>query len=211
MMRSLICISLIIFASCGQKDFPDYSDSAGLEREEQQSGIYAGELIPLNRALTGPIDGHLKIWIQGIQFYAKVILKRGLGRLRHEQYIHLGSECPGSANDVDGNGVLSISEVVEFSGQRLIPLDRILKSQKDGLGWFPTTNKKGSYAYSRSTSVRDLIEDLRAPDYSPHDHLAKLGAGENLDLDRRTLILYGTIDGILLPLACAEIRESFDF
>jgi len=211
MVRSLVCICLLFFASCGQRDFPDYSGSTEQQREEQQSGIYFGELIPLNKALTGPIEGHTKIWIQGIQFYTKVILKRGIARLRHEQYIHAGSECPNAAQDLNSDGIISISEVMRSSGKRLIPLDRILKTQKDGLGWFPTTSKNGSYVYSRSTAVFHLLEDLRSPDSSSHDHLGKLGEGEGLDLHRRTLILYANVDNILLPVACAEIRESFDF
>jgi hypothetical protein len=208
MVRGLICIFIVLSVSCGQQSFPDYENTDNEIREEQNSGNFHGGLVALNRSITGSIDGHVKVWIRGVQFYSKVVLKHGPGRMRYEQYIHTESGCPNQSHDLNGDGFLSVSEVVSVSGFKLIPLDRVLKTQNEGLGWFPTSSKKGSYVYSRSTAVFDLMKDLRGPDSSPSDRMVKLPNNEDLDLFRRTLILYAYIDNTYLPVACAEIRVS---
>lgn len=211
MMRLLICISFIIaLISCGKQTFPDYTDDSDLQREEQEAGTYGATFKPLNPHKSGNFKGHAVLWIRGIQFYIRVILTSAQPRVRHLQAIHTSGRCPEKSDDKNGDNILDFTEVLAAAGPHLIPLDRSLKTQLHGSEWFPTTDGEGTMNYSRSIGVSQMMSDLRARDPVPGDYLAKLVAGENLDIGMRTIIIYGTSTDALLPIACGEIFEEFE-
>lgn len=211
MVRFFFSISiLLLLPACGKQKFPDYNDESGLQREEQEEGVYGAKFTLLNAHKSGNFKAHSVLWIRGIQFYVRVILTGGEPRLRHIQSIHTGGRCPQSSDDSNGDNILDYAEVMQSSGPMLIPLDRSLRSQGHGNEWYPTSDGKGTMNYSRSTGVFDLMEDLRRKDPIAEDFLTKLNAGENLNLDQRTIIIYGTSTDPMLPIACAEIYEEFE-
>ncbi len=196
--------------SCGKQKFPDYTDDSGLQREEEESGAYGAKFSPLNSRKTGNFKGHAVLWTRGIQFYIRVILTESQPRVRHIQSIHKGGRCPESSDDANGDGILDYAEVMQSAGPMLVPLDRSLRTQGHGNDWYPTTDGEGTMNYSRSVAVFKMLEDLRRPDPIPEDLLGKLNADETLDLDQRTIIIYGSSTDPLLPIACAEIYQEFE-
>lgn len=205
MERFLLCIWITgCLVSCGKQDFPDYSPESNIQSQEAD-GSYRIELTALNRPHTGSVRSHAIIWKKGLQFYVRVVMDRGPKNVRIQQYLHAGERCPGRVDDRNGNGKIDFPEVIAVSGKMLIPLDGHLQNQAKGQEWFPSTNKKGKYYYSRAANLRWLIDDLKSQDHSPHDYVIKLRQDEDLYLSQRTLILFGSTDDPLLPLACAEI------
>ncbi len=211
MMRLFICISfLVALISCGKQTFPDYSDDSDWQREEQEVGTFGATFTTLNAHKSGNFKGHAVLWTRGIQFYIRVIMTSAQPRVRHLQAIHTGGRCPQKSDDKNGDNILDFTEVLAASGPQLIPLDRTLKSQTQGSDWFPSTDGEGTMNYSRSAAIFHLMEDLRGRDPFPGDYLAKLGAGENMDIGQRTIIIYGTSTDAMLPIACGEIYEEFE-
>lgn len=210
MMRLLICIFfLIISTGCGKQHFPDYTDHPD-RQEEQAPGYYTGRFSTLNSRYSGPLNAHTIVWLKGQQFYARIVMMRGVRASIYQQYIHKGGTCPTSRNDINGDGILSLSEVELSTGPMLIPLDRNLKTQQLGLEWFPRADKEGIYYYSRSGDIGEMMKDLRQRDTAPDRGLAKLERGEDLDIGRRTIILYRSSSESFLPVGCAELREDIE-
>lgn len=209
MMRLLTCILLFLFIGCGKQHFPDYSEHP-VQQEEQAPGYYTGRFKVLNSKYSGPLNAHALVWLKGQQFYARVVMMRGASASIYQQFIHKGGTCPTSKNDLNRDGVISLDEVVASSGPMLIPLDRNLKTQDLGLQWFPRADYDGVYYYSRSADIGEMMIDLRKRDTAPGRGLAKLDPGEEMDMGRRTIVLYRSSPEAFLPVGCAELRESVE-
>jgi Cu/Zn superoxide dismutase len=117
----------------------------------------------------------------------------------HAQHIHLSATCPTSAADVNSDGFVSITEGAVSYGPVLVPLDGDLSSQAAGSTGFPTADANGVITFSSTTSVADLLADLRATDPDPTDLTVKIGANEDLDLANRTVVIHGVATTTTLP------------
>lgn len=142
------------------------------------------------------------MWLKGQQFYARVVMTRGQSATVYQQYIHKNARCPDQGDDLNGDGLLSASEVEKVSGEMMIPLDRIIKTQNEGADWFPRSNGEGMYYYSRAADLTILIRDLR--------NLKKIELNENFDFDRRTIVLYRSSSTSFIPVACTELNEDIN-
>lgn len=210
MVRLIVCIFFLLFMNgCGKQKFPDYDEDSDLQ-EEQAPGYYSGVYSSLNTRYAGTINAHSILWLKGQQFYARVVMMKGAPSVVYQQYIHKGSVCPSMKNDFNHDGILSADEAAVVAGPMLIPLDRNLKTQQLGLEWFPRTDGSGIYYYSRSGDISEMMKDLRKPDTAPDRGMAKLKRGENIDLERRTIILYRSSSETFLPVGCAELSEDLE-
>ena len=205
---ALFIVGLVIFSSCGQKDFPDYDPEPILEQENEQ-GNYRADFKTLNKKWAGSVRGYSILWARANQFYARVSLRGTHKNSYHLQYIHEGAHCPGKDADTNQDGVIDQVEVIAVSGKMLIPLDGVLSAQDEGSDEFPVSDEEGSYLYYRASSFRYLMADLRQRDRNRNDELVKLSSGEELRLHERTIVIYGNQDSPYLPIACAEIFEDF--
>lgn len=191
---------------CGKKDFPDYSDKDDIVFYEEENAVYDVEFIYLNRRLAGKMNLISTVWVRDIQFYVKIIMNNGPSRVRFQQYIHRGFRCPDAADDTNKDGILDLAEVKEASGEMLIPLDGFIQEHMRGNEWFPSSSKAGSYYYSRSASVTKLMTDLYMEVDGGQSRLQK---GEGLNLERRTMIIYGSKNNPLLPVACGIFKKKY--
>lgn len=208
MVRLFFCILfLMALVGCGKKDFPDYSDKEHIFYEETE-GLFGVDFEFLNKLPGRRLRVSSSMWIRGNQFYAEVNVENAPGKMRFQQFIQKGFRCPDQRDDQNGDGIIDISEVIEASGEILIPLDATIQEQLKGNDWYPSANKKGKYYYSRAASVSRLMEDLYKKDEIPGDSMAKLLPNEELSLGRRVLVLYGSRDNPLLPVACGIIRHK---
>ena len=208
MVRFIFCIYfLLLNYSCGKQKFPDYRPQGLVLRGEEEEA-HRSYFKSLNPSLTGKVKGHVVMWIRELQFYTRVVIFKGPKSLRIQQYIHTGIHCPTQRDDLNHDGMIDFSEVIKSSGAILVPLDGKLGSQTSGFNWFPKSDRDGSYYYSRAANLKWFMEDLRARDEDPNDHMIKLGQSEELALNRRVVILYGSASDPLLPLACADIHAG---
>lgn len=198
----------MLLLSCGKQDFPDYDDEEVIFEHQEAESNYRLEFQGLNNG-RNLIRSYGVLWVKGRQFYIKIVTTRSFPYQRFQQYIHTGGRCPSAHDDLNRDGIIDHEEVLKASGHMLIPLDKSLKAQDWGREWFPVADKEGAYYYSRATALPFMMEDLYEKDPRPHDELAKLSKNEKLDPERRTVIIYGSPQDPLRPVACAEVE--FDF
>lgn len=194
----------MLIGSCGRQNFPDYRDDQ-ISYETFQ-GSYRAEFHSLNAKSVGLTTGHSILWARGTQFYARVNLQNHSPRVRHHQYIHQASKCPGRGADTNRDGIIDFAEVIAAAGKAIIPLDKKLSSRAEGFYYFPTSDDKGHYYYSESGHLGRMLEDLRGYPDQPNENFCRLEYNENLDLDNRIIMIYGNGEDDLFPIACAEIN-----
>ena len=132
------------------------------------------------------------------QFYARVELSSTFVGVSHRQAIHQGSKCPDGTSDTNKDGVVDFKEAVSAAGMILIPLDSDVSSQVLG-NEYPVIKEDGLYEYSEAAPLDLLVEELREEDLYPQDSLGKLSKNEKLDLENRTVIIYGIPETKLVP------------
>ena len=201
---------MTISLSCGKQDFPDYSNEEEIFQHEEEEATYKAQFKSLNGS-SRRISANGLLWIKGRQFYVKIVMNRSYPLLRYQQYIHKGPHCPDQDDDLNNDSIIDAHEVSVVSGEMLIPLDKNIRVQTDGMEWFPMSDSTGKYYYSRASSFPLMMEDLYKDDLRPHDGVVKLLKSEDLDLERRIIVLYGTPEDPLRPVACAQITKDILF
>lgn len=196
---------MTVLVSCGKQDFPNYDEEEVVLEHQEAEASFKADFRSLN-GLQNRIKANGLLWVKGRQIYIKIVMNKSFPFLRYQQFIHAGSRCPGRSDDLNGDRIIDAYEVRRASGDILIPLDKNIQIQTKGMEWFPVSDKEGEYYYSRATALPFLMDDLYQKDQFPADGITKLAVGENLDLDRRTVIIYGTPSDPLKPVACAEIQ-----
>ena len=90
-------------------------------------------------------------------------------------------------------------------GPIIVPLDGDLLTQAGGIEGYPTADQAGSYFYSQTANLEDMLNDLRAEDENPDDPIVKLGEGEELDLEGKHVIIHGVPESVELPDTAASV------
>ncbi|HXH30662.1 MAG TPA: hypothetical protein VNJ01_07600 [Bacteriovoracaceae bacterium] len=194
----IICSHMVLITSCGQKSFPEYAaEPAEVQREERQ-GYYQVSLSGLNQAVAGTVKGVGYLHTKENQFYTRVELHSQNFGLTHRQAIHLGGKCPNGNSDVNKDGIIDFDETIQTAGKILIPLDSDIESQALG-NEYPFIKEDGMYQYSEATPLDRMMDDLFEEDIDPEDNVGKLNRNENLELEARTVIVYGIPETKILP------------
>ena len=220
-----LCL-LLAFVSC-------QSDSGNSTKSDNQNeliqldeGLYVASLTPLNTSVSPAALGAFIFSIQGDKADATINVITAPTGVAHPQFIYVGDKCPTAADDTNSDTFLDALEGIAVFGQILIPFDGNLNSQDEGSLLFPSSDDIGAYQYLRSASLAKLLEDLKLPDPDTTDSIAKLAAGEELNLAGRVLVIHGvsadtvlpdtvgTIQGapntLTLPIACGIISRVGD-
>lgn len=185
---------VILLLSCGKGFDDEKEDLIG-----QRSGQFLATLSPLNKKF-GIHRGWVRITIADDQFWARVRLDgKADRRTPHSQFIMTLGRCPTMDDDFNHDGILDYYEASRRAGKMLVPLDGNLNSQLRGIDNFKSIRKPGFYFYSRAGSIRRMILDLRADDSLRDDEMVKLRSDENLDLDRRVMMVFGVSEDVDLP------------
>jgi hypothetical protein len=156
-----------------------------------EDGIYQAILKPMNIPHTGPINASINIVKSNdeLRFHMRF---RGLSpEVIHPQNIHSGFRCPDDSDDLNQDGYIDASEGRRVYKEILIPLDDELKSQRVGSGIFPISNQFGQYLWSRSTSLKNLLNDLYDEDIHAFDEIIKLKASETFRLRDKVVVISG--------------------
>jgi hypothetical protein len=171
---------------------------------EKAQGEYEVRLERLNTSVSPTAAGLVLISIKGDQFIASVKMEGLEFYSAHAQYIHAGTECPAASSDMNGDELIDREEGVAQFGKILIPLDGDVSAQLLDSNVFPAANGAGKYFYENSSSLSLLVSDLKLEDFTPEDDFAKLSIGERLDIEGRTVVIYGAPTQSKLPLTVSK-------
>src|SRR5690606_25403036 len=168
-------------------------------KQEVDQGRYHVVLQPLAPELFGASEGTLDIEISGDRFITTVNMRDVHSGVKHYQTILGHGDCPDLTDDVNGDGIIDITEAFVRTGKILIPLDSNLGSQLKGMDYGPIANNLGQYVYKRSTSLAELLVELRSGDPDLTDAVVKLPFGMNLNLPGRVVLVHGIYPDTNLP------------
>lgn len=166
-------------------------------------GVYQGLLAPVNKEVSGHLNGSLTVVREKDEFTADVRLSGGPKSSLHAQSIHMGTRCPDLRDDINGDGFIDGDEGLAAYEGILIPLDDDLNSQHIGLGTFPTTDEYGYYFWSRTVEFAKLLADLKEDDINEVDDYVKLNNNKKLNLTNMVVVIKGVPETTLLPPSVA--------
>lgn len=206
--RFLIFSSLLWMTACGS-DHSGYPRTKILqnqvEEKQDDQGRYRVVLNPLNTDYSGEVLGTFEIKIQGEDFFVQGHLANARAGVKYLQNIMLGNKCPDNAADINEDSIIDLSEVFHVSGKVLLPLDADLSEQLSGMDFGPIANTSGSYIYRRSTTLSQLLSDLRMPDPDILDHVLKLPPENDLNLAGKVVLIMGLPDETALPESVSRV------
>lgn len=195
-MKRWICfIGVFALFSCGRGKFPDYNPKETNVKISVEHQYYKAKFNALNGRRSTLKRAEALLWLKLRQFYVKIIFW-GFSKRRYYQFIHAGHECPDMKSDFNFDGLIDFYETVLSSGEIIISLDGNLQTGPAGSDWYPRSGNNGSYLYTRSSSLLNMLPDLG---YSSVDEL---------DLSNRVIVIYEINSGPMIPIACATISSD---
>jgi hypothetical protein len=195
---TIILLSTLVL-SCGKNEKTKEFSKTNENLETEMAGIYQAILLPLNKQVSGHLNGSLTLVKSDDEFIADVRLSGGPKSVLQSQGIHIGERCPGEEEDINKDGYIDGEEGAEVYNEILLPLDDDLSSQRIGLGIFPVTDVYGSYFWSRATSFEKMMTDLREEDINLTDDYVKLPASMALSPIGKVVIIRGVPKSYELP------------
>lgn len=222
MIRLMLYLFAFIVTACG-KTTGQNDETFPQKFALKTTGYYRAPFATLN-IRKGRVSGRASFFINEFQFYAKVSLRTPWKEVHHLQMVHEKSVCPTMKDDINHDGFLDAVEAVAVAGNILIPLDNDINSQLGKFTVGPVSGANGKYLYGHSASSRIVMQDLRSRDPYPLDFIGKLKNDEEIDFNKRVVLIYSvpetlklpsTIETIAdlsnhasLPIACANILET---
>ncbi len=219
----ILCSALLVSCSKGGSGSTKTPQKEARPLEIEMSGIYQAIFAPINKTVSGHLNGSLTLVREGDEFVADVRFSGGPLSSLHAQSIHIGTRCPDMSDDLNLDGFIDGEEGALVYDKIIIPLDDDLSGQWHGLGTYPVTDEFGYYFWSRATSFEKLITDLKEDDINLTDEYVKLEPTKAMNLLGRVVVLKGvpvtislpeTVKGkgretphMGLPVACGIIRK----
>jgi len=191
---------IVFFMSCGK----------GFEKElnldaSSQIGNYNAYLRSVNPKL-GKHEGWARFSILDDQFWARLKITGPYDKQTiHPQYITMGGNCPSLADDLNRDGIIDILEIIKVTGPLLLPLDGNINTRLSGIDNFLKIKKQGFYFYSKSSSLKRMLADLRRPSFFPPGIMLSLPSQEDLLLHKRIVMVMGISEDIRLPTSIGTI------
>ena len=200
------CLSILV--SCGSDGGSSGSSKVSLEEAKQDDqGVYRVVLKPINSTLAADISGTMEIKIEGDDFIVESNIAGAPAGVKHYQNIMASTSCPETTGDTNGDSIIDVKEAMAKTGEVLIPLDSRLSEQLSGIDYGPISNGAGKYFYKRSSSLTEVLADLRSPDPDKFDSIVKLPFGEDLNLAGKVVVVHGVKSGIALAETVATMRD----
>lgn len=181
--HNVVLISaLLTLAACGGGGGGGGSGSGGdREREREMTeatpGTYYTVLRPVNFHSNGFIPyGQATFTLENDQLQVNTSLDDDQP-VKHRQTLHIGSRCPTSEDDTNGDSFIDYNEALKVVGKVLMPLDADLNSQAGGEDIYPTGR---SMSYSRMGVLSKINADLKFP------------PGKGIGFEGRVVLIHGT-------------------
>jgi hypothetical protein len=162
--------------------------------------VYVAHLHPVNSKVTGlQTSGEARFSIVGD--HLTISLKaRGLPpNIVHWQHFHgfadnRAASCPGTAADVNGDGIIDLIETEPAAGTTMVPFTDDPVAMDVAHGTYPKASAAGTYTYRQIVSLKDLTAAF-----------AKAFNDPALDLDRRVVFIHGVVETSKLPATVASL------
>lgn len=196
-----LALSTTLLASCGGGGGGGGSTTSKTAQplETELTGTYQAVLSPLNKTVSGHLNGSLTLVRDHDDVVIDVRIASGPVSSIHSQNIHVGDRCPTDADDTNGDGYIDAEETNAIVKEILIPLDDDISSQWMGLGTFPVTDEFGYYFWSRATPFQKMMADLRDEDINLKDDYVKIGSDKALTMIGKVIVIRGVPDATPLP------------
>lgn len=167
--------------------------------ETELYGTYQAYLSPVNKTVSGHLNGTVAIVREKEDLTVEVRLSGGPLSVLHTQSIHIGDRCPTEADDLNGDGYIDGEEGALVYKEIIIPLDDDIGSQRIGLGSYPVSDEYGYYLWGRTTTFEKIMEDLREEDINLRDDYVKLDSNKSLTMFGKVAVILGVPQTTVLP------------
>jgi hypothetical protein len=167
--------------------------------ETEMYGTYQAYLLPVNKTVSGHLNGTVALVREKEDLTIEVRLSGGPLSALHTQSIHIGDRCPTEADDLNGDGYVDGEEGALVYKEIIIPLDDDIGSQRMGLGSYPVSNEYGYYLWGRTTLFEKIMEDLREEDINLRDDYVKLESNKSLTMFGKVAVILGVPQTTVLP------------
>ena len=176
---------------------------AGSGLAEGSAIAYRADLQPLNAAVAQSNGaGEVTYAIAGDDLTIGVAAEGVPGGIEHWQHFHGFAEgdqkarCPSAADDLNGDGIIDITETEPVAGTTMVPFHDDPASMEIVRDTYPTADAGGSYSYAETVSL-SALEASFGPKFG----------GQQLDLDRRVVFLHGVPASTELPASVASLGD----
>ena len=167
--------------------------------ETEMYGTYQAYLSPVNKSVSGHLNGTVALVREKEDLTIEVRLSGGPHSVLHTQSIHVGDRCPTEEDDLNGDGYVDGEEGSLIYKEIIIPLDDDIGSQRMGLGIYPVSDEYGYYLWGRTTSFEKIMEDLREEDINLRDDYIKLDSNKSLTMFGKVAVILGVPQTTVLP------------
>lgn len=172
--------------------------------EEEASPIhYKITFNPINSEIAGNVSGTGSIDITAENLSIMLNIEGTAPSTQHAQFIYSGTQCPTTANDTNGDGLVDAIEAQNDNGTSILTLNDKL-SEKLELNGFPESDEKGSYFYQKTGIIPSSLKDLEGKTIQIH------GVSKEESLPDTVLTVPGLTENASLPIACGVIESVAD-
>ena len=189
----------------------------GSSPEHHSTTVYVAHLHPMNAKVTGlQTSGEARFAVQGDKLTISVKVKGAAPGITHWQHFHgfkdnRDAVCATQAADANRDGVIDLIETEPASGTTMVPFIDDPVSMNVAEGTYPKASAAGTYEYRSTVSLEALSAAF-----------SKAFDGSKLDLDRRVVLIHGTVNTlpgsvaslgpipaqVTLPIACGTIERG---
>lgn len=156
--------------------------------------IYTAELQPMNATAAGSeTTGQAKFTINGDELTIEINVAGSPPDTIHWQHFHGFPDageaaCAGPDADTNGDGIVDLIETEPASGTTMVPFTNDPASMDIPAGVYPKSDSDGKYEYKETVSFEALSKAF-----------ASAFEGQELDLDKRVVLIHGVPEGTKLP------------
>ena len=189
----------------------------GSSPEHHSTTVYVAHLHPMNAKTTGlQTSGEARFTVRGDKLTISVKVQGAAPVITHWQHFHgfkdnRAAVCATQAADANRDGVIDLIETEPASGTTMVPFIDDPVSMNVAEGTYPKASAAGTYEYRSTVSLEALSAAF-----------SKAFDGSKLDLDRRVVLIHGTVNTlpgsvaslgpipaqVTLPIACGTIERG---
>ena len=183
---TLFMLLMFWLISCGRDNDDDKNsvNNQTVIEEQQEDGSYRAILRPINNSLSGLIPtGVAEVFIDGDNLKIKTLLDDD-AKVIHIQNVHLGTRCPSTSDDSNGDGLIDMSESYSIVKQILLPLDSDLNSLESRNDTYPLG---GGFTYVGTASISKIDNEIKSR------------MNQHLNITNKVVLIHGVATSTKLP------------
>lgn len=205
----VLLLALLGLAACGSDGGGGGSqgsnDRGAQELIEATPGTYYSVLRPVNFQANGFIPyGAATFTLENDELKVNLSMDDDQP-VSHRQTLHIGTRCPTTSDDSNGDGFIDYNEAMRVVGKALMPLDGDLNSQLSGSEIYPSGP---GMTYNRTASLSRINEDIWNEDEDPSDNIMKLSRGKGIGFESRVVLVHGTTSKNSFPASLASFNSE---